>query len=159
MDAKTENKAATDDRELVITRIFDAPRDLVFRAWTEEAHARNWGGPRDYPAKHTEADVRPGGLWRTCLRAADGSRDLWQGGVYREVVEPERLVFTFAWDQEDGTPGPETLVTIDFAEHDGRTKMTFRQAVFDTKSNRDGHNLGWNSAFDRLQEYIGEYAA
>ena len=80
--------------------------------------------------------------------------DLWQGGVYREVVEPERLVFTFAWDQEDGSRGPETLVTIDFVELGGKTRMIFRQSPFNTRSNRDGHSQGWNSAFDRLAEAL-----
>ena len=146
--------AGTAEDELVIMRVFDAPRALVFKAWVDKAHALRWSGPRDYPAVHIEGDVRPGGNWRTCLRAADGGRDLWQGGVYREVAEPERLVFTFAWDQEDGSRGPETLVTIDFVEQGGKTKMIFRQAPFSTKANRDGHSRGWNSAFDRLAEAL-----
>lgn len=80
---------------------------------------------------------------------------MWQGGVYREAVEPERLIFTFAWDGADGRPGPETLVTIRFADHgDGRTRMTFRQGVFDTEANRDGHREGWTECFERLAEHV-----
>jgi uncharacterized protein YndB with AHSA1/START domain len=140
------------DRELVITRLFDAPRSVVFKAWTDQAQTKNWMGPRGFTAAHQEQDLRPGGAWRTCLRSADG--DLWQGGVFREIVEPERLVFTFAWDGEDGVRGHETLVTVTFAEHGGKTMMTLRQATFQSVEQRDGHNGGWSSSFDRLQEYL-----
>jgi uncharacterized protein YndB with AHSA1/START domain len=144
------------DRVLVITRVFDAPRTLVYRAFADPKESLKWAGPRDYPAIHVEGDLRPGGKWRTGLRALDGSRELWQGGVYREVVPNERLVFTFAWDQEDGSKGPETLVTITFADQGGKTLMTFRQAVFNTRENCDGHRKGWNSAFDRLADHIAQ---
>ena len=75
--------------------------------------------------------------------------------MYREVVEPERLAFTFAWDRDDGGRGHETLVTVTFADHQGgKTRMTFRQAVFESVGQRDGHQGGWNSAFDRLAEHV-----
>lgn len=144
------------DRDLVITRIFDAPRALVFKAWTDPVHAKHWMGPRGFTATHLEGDLRPGGAWRMCMRRDDNGEELWQGGVHREIVEPERLVFTFAWDKEDGSRGHETLVTITFAEHQGKTTMTFRQAVFESVGQRDGHRGGWNSAFDRLEEYVAE---
>src|SRR5712691_4337552 len=99
-------------RELVITRVFDAPRARVFKAWTDPAQAKQWMGPRGFTATHLEGDLRSGGAWRICLRRDDDGEELWQSGVYREVVEPERLVFTFAWDQEGGRRGHETLVTI-----------------------------------------------
>ena len=98
--------------------------------------------------------LRAGGRWRTCLRRDEDGKELWQGGIYREVVEPERLVFTFAWDQDDGSPGHETLVTVTFAEQGERTRMTFRQAVFATEESCAGHRGGWNSAFDRLAEAL-----
>ena len=142
------------DRVLVITRVLDAPRALVYQAFADPKHGLKWAGPRDYPAIHVEGDLRPGGKWRTGLRALGGSRELWQGGVYREVVPNERLVFTFAWDQEDGSRGPETLVTITFADQGGKTLMTFRQAVFNTRENCDEHRKGWNSAFDRLADHV-----
>jgi uncharacterized protein YndB with AHSA1/START domain len=88
------------------------------------------------------------------MRRDDTGEELWQSGVYREIVPPERLVFTYAWDQDDGSRGPETLVTITFAEHGGRTTMIFRQALFDTAESRDGHQGGWTSSFERLDEYL-----
>ena len=155
-DPRADQGAAPTGRVLTITRVFNAPRALVFEAFVDPKHALQWMGPRDYPATHTEGDVRPGGKWRTCLHASDGSGDIWQGGVYREVVPGERLVFTFAWDQEDGSRGPETLITITFADQAGKTLMTFRQAVFDTPDNCDSHRMGWNSTFDRLAEYVAQ---
>jgi uncharacterized protein YndB with AHSA1/START domain len=145
---------AQDDRVLVIERTFDAPRALVWRVFTDPQHMVAWLGPREHPSVFHEADVRPGGKWRGRLRAVDGGRELGQGGEYREVKEPERLAFTFYWDQEDGSRGPETLVEIDFAERGGKTLTTFRQGVFNTSSNRDGHGHGWNSTFDRLANYL-----
>jgi uncharacterized protein YndB with AHSA1/START domain len=88
------------------------------------------------------------------LRPDAGGPDLWQSGVYREIVAPRHLVFTFAWDQEDGTPGHETLVTLTLAEEGGKTRMTFRQALFATVASRDGHAGGWSSSFERLAEHL-----
>jgi len=139
---------------LAITRLFDAPRAAVFAAFVDPRHARRWMGPSTHPATDAEADVRPGGSWRVCLRAIEGGPELWQGGVFREIVPGERLVYTFSWDQDDGTQGPETLVTITFADQGGKTLMSFRQAVFATVSNCDGHRIGWTSAFDRLDDWL-----
>lgn len=139
--------------ELVITRVFNASRELLFRLWTDPHHAINWWGPQDCPATHMEMDVRPGGKWRYCLRATADGRELWHNGVFREVAVPERLVFTFAWE-EDGERGLETLVTVTFTEDAGRTRMTFRHAPFQSIAERDGHVGGWTSAFDRLDLHL-----
>jgi len=141
------------EQELIITRTFAAPRALVFAAWIDPRHAINWWGPRDYPATHMEIDARPGGRWRHCLRATQDGRELWQGGVFREVVPPERLVFTFSWEEE-GERGLETLVTVTFAEEAGRTQMTFRQTPFRSAHEHDGHQEGWTSTFDRLDVHL-----
>jgi uncharacterized protein YndB with AHSA1/START domain len=143
-------------RVLTMTRVFDAPRSLVFEAFVDPKQALQWMGPRDHPVVHVEADVRPGGAWRACLRATDGSRELWQGGVYREVVPGERLVFTFAWDEDDGGLEPETLVAVTFEDQRGKTLMTFRQEAFSSREDCEGHRIGWNSAFDRLVDYVAQ---
>jgi len=146
---------ATDsaDRELIFTRVFDAPRELVFKVWMDPRHAKNWCGPRDYPATHLEMDVRPGGVWRGCLRSTETGKELVHGGVFREVTEPDRIVFTFAWE-EAGERGLETLVTVTFVEQNGKTQMTFQQSPFQSVKERDGHQGGWTSTFDRLEEYL-----
>jgi uncharacterized protein YndB with AHSA1/START domain len=150
----TSNAKSSADRELIITRVFDAPRSLIFKLWTDLEPAKHWMGPRGFTATHVEGDGRPGGRWRLCLRRDDTGEELWQGGVYREFVEPERQVFTFAWEDEQGQRAHETLITITFTEHAGKTTMIFRQGVFDSVAQRDGHQGGWTSTFDRLEEYV-----
>jgi uncharacterized protein YndB with AHSA1/START domain len=141
-------------RVLTINRVFNAPRSLVFKAFTDPKRMLQWLGPRDYPASFVEADVRPGGKWRACLDSAASGEELWHGGTYYEVVPDERLVFTFAWDQEDGKAGRETLVKIDFEDLADKTKMQFQQSEFETVEDCEGHRKGWNSAFDRLEELL-----
>jgi len=142
--------AKSAETELVIRRVFDAPRALMFKLWTEREHAVHWWGPKHFTVPHLETDVRPGGAWRACLRSPEG-RDYWQHGVFREIVAPERLVFSFIWDDE---PDHEMLVTVTFADHSGKTEMTFRQAPFTSVESRDSHVEGWNECFDRLEAYV-----
>ena len=141
------------DRTLTITRVFDAPRELVFKAWTDKQHAIMWWGPKHHPATQVDMDVRPGGRWRHCLKSVETGKDLWHRGSFREVVPPERLVFTFAWE-ELGERGLETLVTVTFEELGGKTRMTMHQTPFQSLGERDGHGEGWSSAFDRLEEHL-----
>jgi len=157
MDAKTDTGAHTLERELVITRLIDAPRELVFKAWTDAEHLLAWWGPKDYPAIRARADVRLGGTWRAALRSTEDGRLLTHGGRFREVVPPERLVFTFTWDEE-GERGQETVVTMTFADQGGKTLMTLRQAPFQSTGEREGHRGGWTSAFERLDELLRSIA-
>ena len=92
-------------------RLFEAPRDLVWRAWSNPEVLVLWMGPVEWPAVSATCDFRVGGAWRICLRSPETGEDLWQGGVYREIDAPRRLVFTFKWDEshEDGPP-VDTLV-------------------------------------------------
>ena len=143
----------TGGHELVITRIFDAPRSLVFQVWTDPAHAKHWWGPRGYTTLSCEIDLSPGGAWRVRSRHTDDAETVEQG-VFREIVEPERLVFTHYWVRQDGSTSAETLVTVTFAEADGKTTLTFRQTGFDTVETRDGHAEGWGESFDMLAEYL-----
>jgi uncharacterized protein YndB with AHSA1/START domain len=141
------------ERVLTITRVFDAPRELVWKAWTNQEYAKHWWGPRHHPSTHVEIDARVGGAWRIRLTGVETGRELWHGGVFREVVAPERLVFTFKWDEE-GERGEENIVTITFAEEGGKTRMTFQQSPFVSLEERDGHTEGWTSAFGRLDDAL-----
>lgn len=145
--------AVTGTGELVVSRLFAAPRVLVFRMWTDPAHAIHWWGPKHHPAVELHMDVRPGGVWRNCLRSVETGDLLWHHGVFREVVPPERLVFTFRWEEE-GERGLETLVTVTFAEEGDGTRMTLRQTLFQSAGERDGHTEGWTSTFERLAEHL-----
>jgi uncharacterized protein YndB with AHSA1/START domain len=139
---------------LEINRLFDAPRDLVFRAWADPVLAARWMGPRGFTATGVEMGRAAGDRWRLGLIQPDGGPVLWQGGILHEIVPPERLSFSFAWDEADGSAGPEMLVTVRFTERNGRTLMAFRQERLVSTASREGHRCGWNSAFDRLAETL-----
>jgi uncharacterized protein YndB with AHSA1/START domain len=154
---------------LCITRVFNAPRELVWRAWTDPEMAKQWSGPKQFPATAVQLGQKPGDPWRICLRGyrpgTDTVTEFWQGGVLREIVPPELLVYTFAWEKrssvglpEDGDPH-ETLITVRFDETAGKTTMHFHQQYFATASERDGHNGGWSSSFERLEEFVNAQAA
>jgi uncharacterized protein YndB with AHSA1/START domain len=153
MAERSNAPTKTAERELVITRVFDARRDLVWKAWTERDRVLQWLGPKAFTALDFEMDRRPGGAWHSRMRSPEGTEHS-NRGVVREVVEPERLVFTFAWDDADGKPGREMLITITFAEHGAQTEMTFTQAVFESAEDRDGHSEGWNESFDKLAAFL-----
>ena len=140
------------DQQLTITRVFEAPREEVFNAWTERERAKRWWGPNGFDTPVLEMDLRPRGEWRATMCAPDGKAHP-QRGVIRDVLRPERLAFTFKWVNE---PDPESLVTIELAERDGRTEMTFRQHFFKSRGARDSHEEGWNEAFDRLAHEVSQ---
>ena len=102
-----------------------------------------------------EMDVRVGGMWRRRMRSPEGCEHIARG-VYREIVAPEQLIFTFCWEQ-GGAPGhgPETVVTLTFADlGEGRTELTLRQEGFATVTARDDHQRGWSSTLERLADYL-----
>ncbi|MBP7513471.1 MAG: SRPBCC domain-containing protein [Flavobacteriales bacterium] len=139
---------------LMITRTLNAPRDLVFACWTRTEHLARWGGaPEGMTAEAEIKEIRTGGRYKVRLARETGEHFTVQG-KYLDVIEPERLVFTHAWLDADGMPGPEMLVTITFAEEDGRTRMTLRQEGFTSADSRDGHKLGWSSQLDRFATYV-----
>jgi uncharacterized protein YndB with AHSA1/START domain len=139
--------------ELVITRVYDAPRTLVFDAWTQPRHFARWFGPRGSTLPFCEMDVRPGGVMRFCHCLA-GGEDLWVKGIYRDVVAPERLSFSTVFTDPAGNqierPGfpRETRIVVTFAEQRGSTTVTVRH----TGLVRDqGELLGWTESLDRLE--------
>jgi uncharacterized protein YndB with AHSA1/START domain len=152
MDRITDT-ALADDATLIIERRFAAPRALVFAAWTEPRHMRRWCAPHGYELPEADGELLEGGGWRATMRAPDGS-ELRLGGTYREIVPPERLVFTHAWLEADGRPGPETVVTVELEEADGGTLMRFTQTGFATRADRDGHRGGWSECFERLDAHL-----
>jgi uncharacterized protein YndB with AHSA1/START domain len=144
--------AKTEERTLVLDRVFDAPVALLWKCWTEKEHLDRWSAPPGFTVPHSEGELRPGGTWRCCMRAPNGN-ELWLGGVYREIVPHKRLVMTHAWE-EDGAPGPETVVTVRFEDLGGRTRVTLEQAGFDSAGARDGHAAGWSECLDLLAEHL-----
>ena|SRR5690349_6194585 len=143
------------DRELVTTRAFDAPRDLVWEAWTSPEHLPKWLlGPEGWTMPVCESDLRVGGAWHFVWRSeADGS-EMGMTGEYREITPPERLVSTQSW----GGDWPETLNTLVFTEVDGRTIMT-QTILYPSQAARDealatGMQQGMDAGFSRLDAYL-----
>jgi len=142
------------DREIASTRIFDAPRELVFEAHSSCEHMSNWWGPRRYEVGSCEMDFRPGGTWRIVHKGSEGEIAAFRG-EFREIVRPERIVWTFEWE---GMPGHVSVQTATFEEHDGKTVLT-ATVVFDSVEDRDGMlqsgmEEGAAETYDRLDEYL-----
>ena len=145
------------DREIVMTRAFDAPPDLVFAAWTDPEHVRHWWGWRTSTMIHCEADVRPGGSWRYVTREADGTEVPFTG-VYREVTPPERVVYTEVYDVEPFNSGEPAVTTVTFTEEDGRTALTCT-TLYPSREIRDaviqsGMEGGAAESLDRMAEHL-----
>jgi uncharacterized protein YndB with AHSA1/START domain len=142
------------DREIAMTRVFDAPRRLVFEAWTNPEHLPNWMlGPPGWTMPVCEMDLRPGGAWHYVWRKSDGS-EMEMRGQYREIVPPERLVSTESW----GGDWPETINTVTLTEENGKTTMTLT-ILYPSQEARDavlktGMKEGVSLSFDRLAEYL-----
>ncbi|HZV33239.1 MAG TPA: SRPBCC domain-containing protein [Verrucomicrobiae bacterium] len=144
-------------KELVIIRTFQAPRALVFKAWTDPKQIAKWWGPRGFASTVTKWDARPGGSIRLEMCGHGMSHPM--GGVFREVVSPERLVFTTtSFEDEKGNPKLENLNTVTFEELNGITEQTLHVVVL--KSSPEvaqalaGMNVGWNQTLDRLMEFV-----
>ncbi len=147
--------SSTADREIVLSRVFDAPRELVFRAFTDQRHVAEWWGPNAFTITIREMDVRPGGVWRFVMHGPDGT-DYDNRIRFREVLEPERLVFEHGSD-DPSDPGFEVTVTFD-AEGD-KTRLTMRQlhATAEARDHvvREYHAIEMgNQSLDRLAGYL-----
>lgn len=157
----------TENQDLVITRVFDAPRDLVWKAWTEPEHVMQWWGPKGFTAPVAKIDLRVGGEYLSCMRSPEG-KDYWSKGMFREVVPPERLVMTDSFADPEGNVVPasyygmagdfplEMLITVTFKEDNGKTKLTLRHTGLPAGEQRDGANAGWNESFDKLADTLQE---
>jgi uncharacterized protein YndB with AHSA1/START domain len=141
---------------LTITRVFDAPRERVWKEWTEPERFADWfgGGEAEVPVSTVVMDVREGGAWRATMLADSGRLEIHWYGEYREVVEPERLVLTFC-DTPDA--GRFELVTVVLTElGDGRTEMLFTQSGRMTPEEYERAGSGWSSFFDRIEERLAD---
>ena len=144
--------------EINITRTFDAPRELVFQAWTDPHHLAQWFGPRHFNNPVCEVDARPGGRLLVHMQGPDGDVHPTHG-VFHEVVEPERLVLTTtAFNDAAGNPHLEVRHTVTFEEAGGKTTMTLHSVVVratpEMAGPLSGMEQGWNESLDKLAEYL-----
>ena len=158
----------------VISRVFDAPRARVWKSWTEAERLKQWWGPKGLTVKQCKIDLRPGGIMHYCLRTPDG-HDMWGKFVYREIVEPEKLVFVNSFSDEKGgvTVHPmsptwprEMLSTVVFEEQGARTKLTVQWIPLDGSTElerktfedgRESMKQGWTGTMDQFADYLSRH--
>jgi len=164
----TEGNTATNAtaNALIIQRIFDAPRELVWKAWSEPERFMRWWGPKDYTSPACKIDFRVGGSFLACMRSSDGT-DIWSTGVYREIIPLERIVCTDSFADAKGNVVPashygmgedfplEMLLTVTLEEADGNTKLTIRHDGMPSEM-AEGANEGWNQSLDKLAESLAK---
>jgi uncharacterized protein YndB with AHSA1/START domain len=169
------NKDTTEQESFVLTRVFDAPRKLVWRVFTDPEHMKQWWGPKGFTVVHAKMDLRPGGTYLYGMRTPDG-HEMWGRFVYREIVPPERMVFINSFSDAQGglTRHPmspnwplELLSTFTFTEHEGKTTFTITWRPYNANeeerkafdAGRKSMNHGWNGTLDQLTEYLAKAQA
>jgi uncharacterized protein YndB with AHSA1/START domain len=153
------------NKELVITRIIDAPREMVWKAWTEPQFLMHWWGPKDFTAPVCRIDFRVGGKYIFCMRSPDGN-DFWSTGEYKEIIPQERISCTDCFADENGNAVPasyygmkgdfplELLLTVAFEQNYGMTKMNLQHDGFPSGTVRDLALQSWNESLDKLVESV-----
>lgn len=152
--AAATDAGAAPEKTLRLTRVFDAPIEMVFEAWTVPEQLVQWWGPEGHHVPEYRIDMREGGAWRTVMRDAEGG-DHIVSGVILELSRPNRFVFSWAWET-DGERGHETVVAIELRDLGERTELTLTQREFETVESCELHSMGWNSSFVCLETYLGE---
>lgn len=152
--------------DIVVVRVFDAPRELVWKAWSEPQHFQRWWGPKGFTSPSATMDFRVGGRYHWCMRSPDG-REMWTTGVYREIITPQRLVYTDSPADAHGNAVPpsylgmpgdtivEGLVTVTLDDEGGKTKLTLRHAGLPSAWIKSAAG-GWNQTFDKLAASLAE---
>jgi len=157
--AGTSAAAKSAERAIVIERVFDAPRSLVFKAWTDSERLARWWGPKGFTNPVCEIDARPGGAIRIVMRTPNGA-EYPMKGVFREITDPERLVFTNIAIDAAGNLLIDGLTTVTFAEHGGKTKLTLHASALALNAIAaamlEGMHAGWSESLDRLAEYLAK---
>ena len=153
------------ESELLITRIFSAPRELVWKAWTEPERVMRWWGPKYFTSPICKIDFRVGGSYLFCMQSPEGE-DFWSTGVYLEIIPLEKIVCTDSFADENGNVVPATYydmeedfpleleLTITFEDHNGNTKMILRHIGIPEGITQELTKQGWNESFDKLAEIL-----
>ncbi|MHB1459104.1 MAG: SRPBCC family protein [Armatimonadota bacterium] len=158
---------SNEENVIIIKRIFNAPREIVFEAWTKPECMMQWFGPKDYTIPVCKVDLRVGGAFFLCMRSSDG-KDTWGKGIFREIIIPEKVVYTDIFADADGNTVPasyygmtgdwplEMLATVQFDEMDGKTFMILHHEGIPPGENTEMCIAGWNESFDKLDKYLAE---
>jgi uncharacterized protein YndB with AHSA1/START domain len=147
----------TTERTVAITRVFDAPRERVFAAWTQAKHLAHWFGPKGFTVPSCEADPRPGGVFRLCMRSPEG-KDYWVRGQYREIAPPERLVIACTADDDQGITRLEELIDVTFTQRGGETELKLLATASgpgaEAAAMIEGMPKGWAQTITRLDAHL-----
>ncbi|MDR7317704.1 SRPBCC domain-containing protein [Brevibacillus nitrificans] len=157
------------ERVLVLERVFDAPRELVFQMFKEPEHLKRWWGPRGWEVPVCSIDFRPGGVWHYCMKCVDQNQgdffgmESWGKGVYAEIVEPEKIVYTDYFADAEGNVNeelPSTKVTLEFIDLEGKTKLVNRGEYVSAEALKTVIDMGMlqgiTETWDRLEERLQE---
>lgn len=157
----------------IISRLFDAPRDKVWKSWTEAERLKHWWGPKGFTVKQLKLDLRPGGTMHYSLKMPDGN-EMWGLFVYREIVPPERLVFVNSFSDPQGgisthplnpTWPRQMLTTVSFEEQGGKTKVTVHWVPLEGSTDlerktfedgRESMKMGWTGTFEQFTGYLAK---
>lgn len=164
---KTNNtNVQTQDRELTLTRTFDAPRELVFEAWSSCDHLKHWWGPKEWPMDECSMNFSEGGEWFYSLRGPSEEDVAWSKAVYQEINKPEKIVYKDHFTDSAGTVNeemPTLLVSVEFVKHEGKTRQIqtvyFESTDAQKKIVEMGFVEGMSSSLDRLEEHLTEFTA
>jgi len=146
---------AADKTSLEIKRFINAPRDRVYRAWTDPAQLKEWWGPEGVRTRKFEATARIGGKYRWDLLNQEGE-EMTVFGEYRELVPGKKIVFTWQWDDDDAWKNISSVVTVELSDRDGGTELRLTHEQLPSEESRDRHNEGWSSVLDRLEKFFNK---
>lgn len=163
METKNKMDVREEGNKLVITRMFDAPPELMFEVWSSCEHLKHWWGPKEWPMEECTMDFREGGQWHFCLRGPNEGEESWGLATYKEIDKPRKIEYQDNFSDEDGNINeemPGMLVTVELFEHEGKTKY-IGTTLFDTPETREkvvemGVVEGMGSSMDRLDDYLAE---
>lgn len=154
-------------QELILERVFNAPRELVFKTFSEAEHLKHWWGPRGWTLTVCNVDFRPGGIWHYCMKCMDKNQgdfygyESWGKAVYKEIVEPEKIVYVDYFSDAEGNEAegmPSAQITMTFEEHEGKTKLVNRAQYASAEALKSvmemGMEQGITETWDRLDEHL-----
>jgi uncharacterized protein YndB with AHSA1/START domain len=152
--ARTETGAVKGE-SLEVRRTYSAPREKIFRAWTDPKKVMQWFPPQgEYEAAATTIDLRPGGSYRWGLRKLPDGEPFWSVGTFLEIDPPRKLVYTWRWSS--ASESEDTIVTVEFHERGGGTELIIRHDRFASKDMRNQHEQGWQHCLVQLEEFINK---
>ncbi|MBZ0264308.1 SRPBCC domain-containing protein [bacterium] len=162
--------AAKHEEQFVFSRVFDAPRELVFKVWTEAEHFKHWWGPKDWETPVCDLDFRVGGTLRYCMKNSQG-HESWGITTFQEIVPPEKLVLVDRFTDSEGNDADitkfgipegwpdEMLITVLFEDVDGKTRLTVTSGVAPELAKQVGADIGWEQSMDKLEMYLATQIA